>query len=157
MYDLNSFYNEKTKRIVDERLKKNYNFGMTFNMMVWEKLREIWTQINPHIGYFDYGTFFTDQNGQVSGNYLFNSYLVSIGEVLMELFEFQDKQMQKTTEKIDKMEKYLKYAVPDFDNLIECPHCKQMNHPDKKFCVYCNTQISSIEGKLKLQKENNHE
>jgi len=114
--------------------KRGYSFSSNV------KHGDIWNQINPQLGKGSNSFLATDKNGRVYGNYLYHTYLVALGEVLKDLFELQEKHI-KSLEKIGKIEKYLKYAIPELENLIECPYCNEYNPPDKKYCIYCQKEI----------------
>jgi hypothetical protein len=58
---------------------------------------------------------------------------------------------------LDKIEKFLRYAIPEIDNLIQCPFCKEMNPPDKQFCVHCSGIINPVKGEIKQKKDDENE
>lgn len=136
------FYSENIKQIFLKRLEKNYKFGHSFDMMVWDKLKDIWEQTNPKLGVFEFGAPQSTEDGKVSAPYIFHAFMTALGEVHNEFFEHQDKEINEV---LDKFTRYLKYAVPELENLIECPFCKEFNPPDKTYCVHCQKEIISVE------------
>jgi hypothetical protein len=89
----------------------------------------------------------------------------NIGEIIQQKTNklIEEKTKEQSTELIEiktelqKIERLLKYAIPDLENLIECPLCKEYNPPDKKFCINCNGQINEVVVKIKRKREKEDE
>lgn len=146
-----------------DRYKSIYKEGFLIDNKITDKLEEVYKKISPSMGQYTSGEFHFTEEGNVVSLEPFHIMLGTIGGVVTEEIgnlikmekEKQNIELTGIKKELQKIERFLKYAIPDLEDLIECPHCKEYNPPDKKFCIQCNGQISSVVAKIKRDEGKN--
>jgi len=156
---------EKKWDIFWKRYKELYPNSCLFSLEVAKKIEEMFEKTSPFIGEKLATEFYLDENGKIKTFEQFFLMFGAIGEIFQNEFnnlikketETLNQELIEIKNKLQRMGRLLKYAIPDMENLIECPHCKDLNPPDKKFCVHCNSQISTIEARFIPKKNDENE
>ena len=121
----------KQWEIFFKRLKEQNADVYMFIQEFRERSHKLWDKISPEYGEKFVGYFDIREDGKLRGSPPFYVMLA----VLFEIFN----------EEISKIRRYLKYTIPEFDSLIECPFCHEYNPPDVSFCIYCNKSLPEVE------------
>ena len=117
----------KRWELIGKRYKEMYPEIYQFTRETCKKIQEIFEKISPNYGEEVSGDFRIDEDGDVRCSEAFPFMLGAIGEMI--------------NKEIKKVHRYLKYAIPELENLIECPYCRGYNPPDASYCICCTKKM----------------
>ena len=125
-----------------KRYVETYPRAYNITNDVCTKIEEMNERASPFIGEETPSEFYLDEEGKIRTSEQFFLMFGALGETILRKMEKNVKgDLDKTKDELQKMQRLLKYAIPDLEDLIECPHCSEFNPPDKKYCVHCQEII----------------
>ena len=113
------------------------------------EIEEMFERLSPFYGEKREGGFEINENGEIYSCEPFSLMLGTIGKIMK---KEQDSKSDEIKNELQKIQRYLKYAIPELENLIECPHCKEYNPPDGLYCIRCTKKIIIEESNEKKDK-----
>jgi len=60
---------------------------------------------------------------------------------IIELAEKHVLENEKFKDELEKTKRFLRYAIPDIENLIECPFCFEYTNPSTPLCIKCGKEL----------------
>jgi len=133
-----------------KRYQEDYPVAYDLNKKISKKMKKMFEKISPFYGEERPGTIKINKNGEVYSHEPGFLMLGATGETILEETKKIDrKNMEKINKKLDeikndleKTQKYLRYYIPDLEDLVECPFCFEFNNPNVPHCIKCGKEVT---------------